>query len=168
MTEEKLYAQSRLQGFTLIELLVVITITGLFFGGAIAGFGSFRNKQTQNQDGLTMKNILRAAQGKAFNGDKFGCTRIYPNDGLVGWFVDINAKTMYGMCGNQIFGTTSFQLLNQSGITSTVNPISFTTIPKGASAATVCVANPNASGSFRIQVSAAGDISDTPVVNPCP
>jgi len=66
-------------GFTLIELLVVVSVITILVIGAVAGYGSFSNRNLLKQTALSLKTNLRAAQGKVTSGNKppvGSCTRL--------------------------------------------------------------------------------------------
>ena len=88
------------KGFSLIELLVVITIISILAGFSLAGWGSFRNKQTLEAAGQELASQLEAVKSKAINGEK--PRTIDPDDcyALEGYQVD-NTLTVSPYCCNR-------------------------------------------------------------------
>lgn len=172
------------KGFTLIELLIVVVIMGLLVGGAATGYYGFNNRQKLKSAGLTLKNVLREAQSKAFNGEK-SCTaccsacpcRSQPTDkALIGWKVDFGSRTTYGTCGSSgpvNFSSSTFDL--RTNVTIPVNPgvVEFLAYPKRANISTtanICVAMSGLTNQFyKLTVDPSGNIRDFGIVSPsCP
>lgn len=91
-------------GFTLIELLVSVAIVIVVTGGVMVNYNTYNDAQKTRQAALTVKNNLRFAQSRAYNGDKpsSGCSQ------LLGYRVTftaisyaIQAQCSEGLAGSQ-------------------------------------------------------------------
>jgi len=86
-------------GFTLIEIMMVVAITILLFGGSIASFISFNNRQTVVGDAKILLSELKKTQSTAIN-------MVYPTGctSLVGYRITGSATgkiiTSVAVCGN--------------------------------------------------------------------
>ncbi|PIU03583.1 hypothetical protein COT44_02180 [Candidatus Shapirobacteria bacterium CG08_land_8_20_14_0_20_39_18] len=156
-------------GFTIIELLVVMVITSLLFGVGITNFNEYNRRQTVAQAAETIKNNLRLAQSKAQSGEKDCSVGVCDGDGngkclttsktLNGWNVDLPSKTVYGVCQDKTFGSSSFSL--PAGITLTAAPattVIFFPLSSAATATTICVSK--YTYFYKLSVTALGEIKD--------
>lgn len=167
-------------GFTLIEILVSISVISILLGITYAGYAAFDLRQKLVAAGQTMKNILRDAQSRSYNGE-VDCSVCYCSDNtaapsLIGWNVDFTNRKIYGQCGNNSFSASLFNLPAEVVITPFVTPVLpeakllFRRFPSGADQqATICVSRSDlASSYYKIMVNSAGTISDSGgIVSPC-
>ncbi len=162
------YLLSARSAFTLIELLVSMAVIFILIGLSFAGYASLNQRQTLISAGQNLKNIIRDAQSRAYNGEvdctTCNCLVSQPTN-FVGWYVDFNSKTFYGQCGSSTFGTRSFNLSDEIIITPYLTPpvkLLFRGSPPGASQqATICLSENSLSGNFYpVRVSSAGVVSD--------
>lgn len=157
-------------GFTLIEILVVTTILALLIGGSIAGYSRFNEKQKLVQAGGTMKNVLRDAQSRAFTGEYAGCPT--PPNALKGWQVDFNNNSISAVCTTPTALQPTIKYDLRAVVTVSANPtgILFTSFPKGATTATVCLSQSGITPpAYKITVDGSGTINDIgPTGLPCP
>lgn len=172
------YSLSPNSGFTIIELIVSISIILLITSLSYAGYASLNKRQEVLSSGQTMKNILRDAQSRAFNGE-INCNlcdcQATGGQILTGWYVDFSAKEIYGQCEPLIFDRTAFGLPPEINIIIdpvTINGILFTADPPGADEnVTICLSHSLLPAGFyyKINVNRAGDISDSSaLISSCP
>ncbi len=167
-------------GFTLIEILVVVTVIFLLLGVSFAGYATLNQKQTVISAGQNMKNILRDAQSRSYNGE-IDCSvcNCSPNSstGWDGWYVDFVNKQIYGKCGNNQFSTQNFAFSQDVLVTPFITPPDSTRILFTENSGTVsqpaviCLSNKNApsDGYYRISINSAGVASDSAgLITPCP
>lgn len=63
-------------GFTLIEMLIAVSIMMLVFGGGIAGYTTFNDRQIVVSAVEDLKQHLNFARSKALSGDLGGCSTL--------------------------------------------------------------------------------------------
>lgn len=148
------------KGFTLIELIVAIGISLLAVGGLIVNYNNYNDNQRLKQAALTLKNNLRFAQTQAVSAKKpaSGCTQ------LVGYTVSFTSGTyaIVGACTEGAVGDVLSVTL-PSGITFSPVPSSFIfdVLNRGlVGSDVVTITLVGITKSYRIQVSAGGDIND--------
>lgn len=155
-------------GFTLIELIVSMAVIFILIGISFAGYASLNQRQTLVSAGQTMKNVIRDAQSRAYNGE-VDCSvcncSVSQTSNFVGWYVDFGSKTIYGQCGTSSFSNRPFGLSDEIVITPYLTPpvkILFKRSSAGVDqAATVCLSDNNLAGNFYpVRISSAGVVSD--------
>ncbi len=145
-------------GFTLIELLVSVAIIIVMTGGVIVNYNTYNDSQRTRSAVLTVKNNLRYAQGRAYNGEKptSGCTQ------LKGYQVDFTATTysVQAYCTEGLAGTAQDYLLD-SGISFFPVPpaITFGVLSRGIDTDTAIIAI-GSGKSYQFQVMRSGDMSE--------
>ncbi len=157
-------------GFSLIELLVSISVILILVGISFAGYSRLTIKQNLTSAGLLLKNVIRDAQSRAFNGEidcsKCGCS---PGSGstFVGWILDFTPKSIYGLCGaSTTFSNTPFTLPQGIELITTSDPIQFnsstyTVKTTTGNPAVICLYNPNIGNNYyRITLNTAGVIEE--------
>lgn len=145
-------------GFTIIELLVSVAIIMVVTGGVIVNYNNYNDTQKARSAALTVKNDLRFAQSRAYNGEKpaAGCSE------LMGYRVTFTA-TSYAVqaeCTEGLLAEEQTVVL-QSGISFSPLPgdLLFRVLTRGLdSDMTVTVIG--ASRSYQFQVTRSGDMSD--------
>src|SRR3990167_7241242 len=160
-------------GFTLIEILVSISVISILLGITYAGYSAFDKRQKLISAGQTLKNILRDAQSRAYNGE-VDCSVCYcpnsqSNPQFSGWNVDFTNRRIYGQCGSSTFSEVSFNLPAEVIITPFVTPVIpsakllFRKYPPGADQkGTICIRRTDFSDSYyKISINLAGTVSDT-------
>lgn len=169
------------KGFTIIELLVCAAVIFLLLGFAFAGYARLNQRQILISSGLTMKNIIRDVQSKAYNGeldcgaDRCDCSPT-SSSSLRGWYVDFDSRQIYGECVSSVlpnppitFSPRPFSLSAEINVTPYITPpatkIMFRYHPPGVDkSAVICLSNKNLdplSSFYAIQVTEAGEISDS-------
>lgn len=145
-------------GFTLIELLVSVAIVIVVTGGVIVNYNTYNDAQKARQAGLTVKNNLRFAQSRAYNGEKpaSGCTQ------LLGYRVAFTATsyTIQAQCTEGVTGSQQSMILDSGLSFSPVPPdILFRVLTRGLdSDVTVKVTGSNRS--YQFGVARSGDMSE--------
>lgn len=145
-------------GFTLIELLVSVAIIIVMTGGVIANYNSYNDSQRTRSSVLTVKNNLRYAQGRAYNGEKptSGCTQ------LLGYQVRFTATTysVQASCTEGLVGSAQDFSLD-SGISFSPAPpaIMFRVLRSGIDTDTTIIAV-GSGKSYQFLVSRSGDMSE--------
>lgn len=155
-------------GFTLIELLVSIAVILIVSGLSFASYSETDKRQKLISAGQTMKNILRDAQSRSYNGEVdcsiCGCSPTTSST-LTGWYVDFTQKKIYGQCLGTNFSETNFGLEDEIVMTPHLTPpamLLFQSYPPSPSQkATICLSSGNLTGKYYlIYVNEYGDISD--------
>ncbi len=148
-------------GFTLIELLVAIAIVLVMTGGVIVNYNTYNDDQRTRQAALTVKNNLRLAQSRAYNGEKptSSCTQ------LQGYRVSFasGSYAIQAQCTEGLAGSPQSYTLDR-GITFSPVPtdILFRVLTSGADGdVTVIVIGLNKSVQFTVAKS--GDMSELTV-----
>lgn len=158
---------SSVRAFTLIEILVSVTILLVLFGGAIAGYSGFGQRQKVKQGGENVKNFIRTVQGRAYTGKKVVC--VTPGYSLYGWQVNVSDKTYQEVCTNALgtpipMGAVGSIVISPAvTISATNTDILFRTLPQGvdiSSSYSFCVTD--GTTEFEIIIDPSGNISDTP------
>lgn len=145
-------------GFTLIELLVSVAIIIVMTGGIVVNYNSYNDSQRARAAALTVKNNLRFAQGRAYNGEKpsSGCTQ------LNGYQVSFTATTysIQAMCSEGLAGEAQIFSL-ETGITFSPVPssITFRVLSRGIDTDTTIIIV-GSSKSYQFLVSRSGDMSE--------
>lgn len=148
----------RSDGFSLIELLVVVGIITVLARSALVNYNAFNDTQKTRQAALTIKNNLRFAQSRAYNGEKptSGCTE------LLGYRVTFTATsyTMQAQCTEGVAGSQQSVSFDSGLSFSPVPPtILFRVLTRGVDS-DVMVKVTGSSRSYQFQVSRSGDMSD--------
>jgi len=145
-------------GFTLIELLVSVAIIIVMTGGVIVNYNTYNDSQRTRQAVLTVKNNLRFAQSRAYNGEKptSGCTE------LIGYQVSFTATTytVQAKCSGGLAGAAGDFSLD-SGISLSPVPaaITFGVLSRGIDTDTAIIAV-GSGKSYQFLVSRSGDMSE--------
>lgn len=145
-------------GFTLIELLVSVAIIMVITGGVIVNYNTYNDAQKTRQAALTVKNNLRFAQSRSYNGEKpaSGCTV------LLGYQVNFaaTAYTVQANCTEGLAGAAQSYTL-ETGITFSPVPstITFRVLSRGIDTDTTIKAV-GSSKSYQFQVARSGDMSE--------
>jgi prepilin-type N-terminal cleavage/methylation domain-containing protein len=168
------------KAFTLIELLVSIAIIMLLVGLSFAGYSRFSQRQALISAGQTLKNTLRDAQSRAFNGEQ-DCSICDCTAGgfssLTGWYADLGNRNFYGICGGNEFPVEHIDMNISSDITITTdfnppgNTILFRVYPPGADKrGTICLSDAKMPNTFyAITIDYSGALNDqTQLVDQCP
>ncbi len=148
----------RQPGFTLIELLVASTIILTLSGVVLVNYNSYNETQRARQAVLTLKNNLRFAQSRAYNGEKpsSSCTRL---DGYLVSFL-VSSYTMQAQCAGLPVDPAQQVLLSGGLAFSPVpSPILFRVLSQGLDS-NVTITMVGLSKSFQVVVSKSGDISE--------
>lgn len=165
-------------GFTLIEIIVSLSIIFMLVGLTFAGFASLNQRQQLITAGNTIKNTLRDAQSRAYNGET-DCSVCDCSSGsgmiLNGWYADFSSRSIYGKCGPNVFPTQGqpFGISAEITIVPHLTPptvLTFKTYPPGTDqAATICLSQANLADQFiAIRVNKAGEItSDSNLIANC-
>ncbi len=145
-------------GFTLIELLVSVAIVIVVTGGVIVNYNTYNDTQKTRQAALTVKNNLRFAQSRAYNGEKpsSGCTQ------LQGYRVTFAASsyTTQAQCSEGLAGSQQTVAL-EGGLSFSPIPgdVLFRVLTRGIdSDVTVKVTGSNRS--YQFQVTRSGGLSE--------
>jgi prepilin-type N-terminal cleavage/methylation domain-containing protein len=172
-------------GFTMIEILVTIVVVLIIAGLTFAGYASLNERQKLISAGQTMKNVIRDAQSRAFNGE-MDCNlgvcdcSVSSTEKLVGWYVDLTNRQIYGQCDSTSFPDPpqSFSFADEIIITPYLTPVSSQPIrllfqsspPSSQSVGTLCISNRNLSSYFYpVRLNRAGMVSDEGgLVETCP
>lgn len=151
----------RRAGFTLIELLVVSIILLTLTGAVLVSYNNYNGIQKARQAVLTVKNNLRSAQSRAFNGEKpADCST--PLDGYVVSFTETSYTTQ-AQCGGLPVVDTDQTVSLASGLTFTPVPSSilFRVLSHGLdSDVTITITIAELSKSYQVTVSKSGDIGE--------
>lgn len=145
-------------GFTLIELLVTVAIVMIVTGGVIVNYNSYNDVQKTRSAILTVKNNLRLAQSRAYNGDKptAGCTQ------FLGYQATFTATTysIQAACSEGPAGNAESYTL-ESGNTFSPIPadILFRVLTRGADG-DVAVAVAGSTQTLQFTVAKSGDMSE--------
>ena len=145
-------------GFTLIELLVSVAIIIVMTWGVIVNYNTYNDSQRTRQTIITVKNNLRYAQGRAFNGEKptSGCTQ------LVGYQVSFTATaySVQAWCTEGLVGIAQDFSLDSGISFSPVPPaITFRVLSSGIDTDTTIVAV-GSGKSYQFTVMRSGDMSE--------
>lgn len=145
-------------GFTLIELLVSVVIIMIVAGGVIVNYNNYNDAQKTRQAALTIKNNLRFAQSRAYNGEKpaNGCTQ------LLGYRVTFatSSYTVQAQCSEGLAGEQqSISLVSGVSFSPVPSDILFRVLSRGIDADTT-VKVTGANRSYQFQVTRSGDMSD--------
>jgi len=147
------------RGYTLIELLVVITIIGLLFGGSIAAYAKFNQRQTVLAAGKQLLSDLRSALTKAASGVKpSGCTTLsaYELKGNSG----ASSYNISAVCSNNSSILVSSGKFN-SGITlGTAVDVTFVGQLGGATGTLGNLTVTSSGLTYSLTVNSSGDISE--------
>lgn len=148
----------REQGFTLIELLVASIILITLSGAVLVNYNSYNQTQQARQAVLTLKNNLRYAQSRAYNGEKpgSGCTRL---DGYLVSF-STTSYTAQAQCQGALAGQAQ-QVFLTGGLSFSPVPSSvlFRILSQGLDN-DVTITVIGLSKSYKVVVSKSGDISE--------
>lgn len=145
-------------GFTLIELLVSVAIIMVVTGGVIVNYNTYNDAQKARQAAITVKNNLRFAQSRAYNGEKpdEGCTQ------LQGYRVTfaassyaIQAQCTEGLAGDQ----QSVDLASGLSFSPVPGDIIFRVLTRGMDSDVTVKIN-GTSRSYQFGVMRSGDISE--------
>lgn len=145
-------------GFTLIELLVSVAIIIVVTGGVIVNYNTYNDAQKARQAALTIKNNLRFAQSRAYNGEKpaSGCTQ------LLGYRVTFTATsyTIQAQCTEGLAGSQQTFALD-SGLSFSPVPADmlFRVLTRGIDS-DVTVKVSGSSRSYQFGVARSGDMSE--------
>lgn len=145
-------------GFTLIELLVVVAIIMVVTGGVIVNYTAYNDAQKVRQGALTVKNNLRFAQSRAYNGEKpaSGCTV------LAGYRVTFAARSYatQAQCSEGLAGSEQTVML-ESGLSFSPVPddILFRVLSRGTDR-DVTIKITGSSRTYQFQVTRSGDMSE--------
>lgn len=148
-------------GFTLIELLVASTILITLSGAVLVNYNNYNGKQKARQAVLTLKNNLRSAQSRAYNGEKpgVGCTQL---DGYVVSFTETSYTTK-AQCGGTPVDNTAQTVTLATGLKFVPIPSSmlFRVLSHGLDRdVTITINIAQLSKSYQVTVSKSGDMSD--------
>lgn len=147
-----------LNGFTLIELLVSIAIIMVITGGVMVNYNTYNDAQKVRQAALTVRNNLRYAQSRAYNGEKpsLGCTI------LAGYLVifTVNSYSTQAACSEGVTGEAQTVVL-ETGVSFSPVPsdILFRVLTRGIDS-DMTVKVTGSSRSYQFQVTRSGDMSD--------
>jgi len=145
-------------GFTLIELLVASIILITLSGAVLVNYNNYNETQRARQAVLTLKNNLRYAQSRAYNGEKPspGCPRL---DGYVVSYA-ATSYTTQAQCGGTPTGQAQ-QVFLAGGLSFSPvpSPMLFRILSQGLDS-NVTITIVGLSKSFQIVVSKSGDISE--------
>lgn len=145
-------------GFTLIELLVSVAIVMIVTGGVIVNYNTYNDAQKTRSAILTVKNNLRLAQSRAYNGDKpsLGCTQ------LLGYTATFTATTysIQAQCTEGAAGSAESYALDAGNTFSPVpSNIVFWVLTRGADR-NVTVAVAGSAQTLQFTVFKSGDMSE--------
>lgn len=145
-------------GFTLIELLVASIILITLTGAVLVNYNSYNETQKSRQGVLTLKNNLRYAQSRAFNGEKpaADCLRL---DGYVVSFAATSYTTRAQCAGLPVDPTQQVLLSGGLAFSPVPSPILFRVLSQGLDS-NVIITMVGLSKSFQVVVSKSGDISE--------
>lgn len=124
-------------GFTLIELLVAVALVGVIITIGIASYNKFNEKQEVKTAVEEIKSYVRLAQSKAINNEK-DCGACQGVDGvcatsddlaLTGWYLNLSAPRIYGVCDGVEFGGEQF--LSGSEVSIEVDDLEILFLPLG-------------------------------------
>lgn len=150
--------QRRGAGFTLIELLVSAAIIIVVTGGVIVNYNTYNDAQKVRQAALTVRNNLRFAQSRAYNGEKpaSGCTE------LLGYRLTFTATsyTTQAQCAEGLAGEEKPVTL-ESGLSFSPVPsdILFRILTRGVDS-DVTITVTGANRSYQFGVTRSGDMSE--------
>lgn len=145
-------------GFTLIELLVSVAIVMLITGGVIVNYNTYNDAQKTRSAVLTVKNNLRLAQSRAYNGDKpgSGCTQ------LQGYRVSFTASSyaIQAQCSEGLAGDAQSYTIESGNTFSPVpSDMLFRVLTQGADS-NVTVTIVGSSQTLQFTVMKSGDMSE--------
>lgn len=146
-------------GFTLIELLVSAAVIIVVTGGVIVNYNAYNDAQKTRQAALTVKNNLRFAQSRAYNGEKptSGCTE------LAGYAVTFAATsyTIQGQCSEGLVAGTeqTYPIAAGLSLSSSSPTLLFRVLSRGMDN-DVTVKVTGVSRSYQFQISRSGDMSE--------
>jgi len=157
-------------GFTLIEIIVSLAVISLIVGITIAGYSRLNQRQNLISAGQTMKNILRDAQSRAYNGeiDCIICNcSVGSSERLIGWVVDFTNRNIFGRCDSKTFPSTFLPFKLSDDINIVIIPPAITSLlfhsypPSVSNSVTICLSDSNlASLYYKINVEGSGKIQD--------
>lgn len=150
------------QGFTLIELLVVSIILLTLTGAVLVSYNNYNGTQKARQAVLTVKNNLRSAQSRAYNGEKpaAGCNTSL--DGYVVSFTETSYTTK-AQCGGTPVDNTAQTVTLATGLKFNPVPASmlFRVLSHGLDRdVTITITISELLKSYQVTVSKSGDISE--------
>ena len=152
----------RQNGFSLLELMIAAAVILGVTGFAISNYSSFNQTERLRQSGKTFKEDLRLAQTRANAGIK-PSTCVTPAT-LVGYTVSFPSGSSYAIQGQCSVGGPSGPVTTTvlpNGITFAGNPASITfAVLTGAAGAAQTITLSGVGHTYKIQVSASGDIND--------
>ena len=130
------------KGFTLIEILVSVIIIGILTTVGIASYNNFNERRVITEASENLKLYIRLAASKAINNEKDcsvsmcgsldGCVGNVSEKALVGWYVDLGEKEIYGKCDNKKFGNIVMESLDDVTVEADVaDVIQFYPLSKG-------------------------------------
>ena len=145
-------------GFTLIELLVASIILITLTGAVLVNYNSYNETQKSRQGVLTLKNNLRYAQSRAYNGEKpdTGCTRL---DGYLVSFAPLSYTTQAQCAGLPVDPVQQVLLSSGLAFSPVPSPILFRVLSQGLDS-NVTITIVGLSKSFQVVVNKSGDISE--------
>lgn len=145
-------------GYTFIELLVTVAIVLVMTGGVIVNYNTYNDTQKTRAVALTVKNNLRFAQGRAYNGEKppEGCSV------LLGYQVNFTASTytVQAKCSEGLAGTAqNFSLETGISLSPVPSTVTFRVLSRGIDTdTTIKVVGPGKS--YQFGVTRSGDMSE--------
>lgn len=148
-------------GFTLIELLVASTILLTLTGAVLVNYNNYNETQRTRQAVLTLKNNLRSAQSRAYNGEKPTLCNI-SLDGYVVSFTETSYTTQ-AQCGGLPVVDTDQTVTLATGLKFIPVPASmlFRVLSHGLDRdVTITINTAQLSKSYQIIISKSGDISE--------
>lgn len=151
-------------GFTLIELLVAAAIIIVVTGGVIVNYNSFNDTQKIRQAALTVKNNLRLAQSRAYNGEKpaNGCTELA---GYLATFAPTSYAVQVQCDDGLVEGTEQIYPIDAGlSLSSTSPTLLFRVLSRGMNE-DVTVTVTGVSRSYQFRISRSGDMSDV-IISP--
>lgn len=145
-------------GFTLIELLVASTILLTLSGVVLVNYNNYNETQKARQAVLTLKNNLRYAQSRAYNGEKpeSGCTQL---DGYLVSFASTSYTTQAQCGGTPVDPAQQVFLTSGLSFSPVPSPMLFRVLSQGLDS-DVTITIVGISKSFQVVVSKSGDIGE--------
>lgn len=145
-------------GFTLIELLVASVILITLTGAVLVNYNSYNETQKARQAVLTLKNNLRYAQSRAYNGEKpeSGCTQL---DGYLVSFASTSYTTQAQCGGTPVDPAQQVLLTSGLSFSPIPTPMLFHILSQGLDN-NVTITIVGLSKSFQVVVSKSGDIGE--------
>lgn len=145
-------------GFTLIELLVASVILITLTGAVLVNYNNYNETQKTRQAVLTLKNNLRYAQSRAYNGEKpeSGCTQL---DGYLVSFASTSYTTQAQCGGTPVDPAQQVLLTSGLSFSPIPTPMLFRVLSQGLDS-DVTITIVGLSKSFQVVVSKSGDMSE--------